>query len=531
MSDRPLPEDAIASHHRKKASYRVRLSDGLNTLNTNQAGLRIAIYTRVSSEEQVDGHSLDAQKNICREFTERRKWIIVEFYEDAGFSAKDDRRPAFKRMITDAEQGLFDAILVHKLDRFSRSIEQTLSYFKRLNEYEVVITSATENFDFTRPEGRLFFNMMAVFAQWYLENLSAESIKGHEELFWKGLHNGTVPFGYQKDKKSRKLEVVPEEAEIVKAAFELSAAGNYTHRMIADFLNQKFKTRKGRLFSKDTVTNMLRNEFYYGMVSWRENIRPGIHEPIISKKLYEKSQEVTRNRMSSNKGIAVANHSKKRPKLPTDRYYLLQRIICCDACHRFLRIQTAGVNKYYKEVSIERGFECEYAGKTVRMGEMNSNILKVLSNIKLPLNWQEEISERVKSHDWENSIKRQREIIENRIKRFDNVYLSSGNLTDAQYTEQRTKMREELERLVVPDESEAVEKGLLIESLEDYIRDATPEEHSQLCRCLLDSVYTDFRNNRITRIKPITEFYDLFKVISTELGWIENEADGSFVLQ
>ena len=530
MSDRPLPEDAVASHHRKKASYRVGLSDGLNTLNTNQAGLRIAIYTRVSSEEQVEGHSLGAQKNICREFTERRKWVIVEYYEDAGFSAKDDRRPAFKRMIADAEQGLFDAILVHKLDRFSRSIEQTLSYFKRLNECEVVITSATENFDFTRPEGRLFFNMMAVFAQWYLENLSSESIKGHEELFRKGLHNGTAPFGYQKDKKARKLVVIPEEAEIVKAAFELSASGNYTHRMIADFLNTQFKTRKGRLFSKDTVTNMLRNEFYYGMVSLRENIRPGIHEPIITKELYDKSQEVTRDRMSTNKGRLMRQHKKDGSTTTTIRYYMLQRIICCDSCQRHLRIQTSNYYNYYKEVSLERGLECDHAGRSVRMNETNDNLLKLLSHIILPTDWQEEVTRRVQSRDVVDQIKKQRNQLEEKIRRLDDVYVTQGHISRIQYSEEHIKLRETLNSLVIPEQTNVIEKGLMVESLGEYIIDATTEELTQLCRSMLDSVYTDFVDNRISRIKPLPEFLELFRVAAEKTGLLEIGDDGGFLV-
>lgn len=154
-----------------------------------------------------------------------------------------------------------------------------------LIDHKVAFTSATENFDFSSAQGRLFFNMMTVFAQWHLENLSAESVKGKREMFNKGLHNGAAPFGYRKVKETKQIEIVPEEGEAVKMAFELAASDAYTHRMIAEILNRKFRTRRGRNWSKDTVTNMLRNEFYYGMVSFRDMIRPGLHEPIVTKEL------------------------------------------------------------------------------------------------------------------------------------------------------------------------------------------------------------------------------------------------------
>lgn len=531
MSDRPLPHDVEVSHHRKRYANRKRLSDGIGSVNTNQPGLRVAIYSRVSKEEQIEGHSLDAQKNVCREVAEKRKWIVVGYYEDPGFSAKDDKRPAFKKMIVDAEQEKFDVVLVHKLDRFSRSIEQTLSYFRHLNEYGVVFASATENFDFTRAEGRLFFNMMAVFAQWYLENLSAEAIKAKEELFRKGLHNGLAPFGYKKDRKSGKCVPIPEEAQVVKAAFELAASGSYNHRMIADMLNQKFVTRRGRHFSKDTVTNMLRNEFYYGMVSLRENIRPGVHTPIIDKELYDKAQEATHARAVTRKGNLLYRHTKKGPKSVTQEYYMLQRIIRCNACGRYLRIQVAERYRYYKEVSVERGLTCELASKTIRMGQADQNVIEILGRLRLPPDWQQEIEKRINNQDWVAQILRRKENLEEKIQRLDDVYLSTGKYTRAEYLEQRGKLAKELDSLVVPEKMQVIEKGLALESLGEYLREATSEELSQICRTMLDSVYTDFVNDQIVRIKPVSDFLELFRVAAKTSGWIENQEDGSFFVR
>lgn len=531
MSDRPLPEDAQVSKYRHKSINRKRLSDGIGSINTNLTGLRVAIYSRVSSEEQVEGHSLDAQKNVCREVAERRKWIVVGYYEDAGYSAKDDKRPDFKKMIADAEQEKFDVVLVHKLDRFSRSIEQTLNYFKHLNEHKVVFASATENFDFTRPEGRLFFNMMAVFAQWYLENLSAESIKAKEELFRKGLHNGPAPFGYHKNKKSGRCEIVPGEAEIVKAAFELAASGSYTHRMIAEMLNQKFPTRRGRHFSKDTVTTMLRNEFYYGMVSMRENIRPGIHQPIITKELYDKALQVTKERHSTRKGNLLSQHKKNGSKTPLHQYYMLQRIIRCNSCERHLRIQKAGELRYYKEVSLERGLTCELAAKSVRMDAADKEVLEILSHLKLPPEWQNDISEKLQNQNWVDQIKRKKEGVEEKMHRLDDIYFSTGKYTRVEYLELRSKLKEELESLIIPDESKVVEKGLALESLGDYLVDATPAELAEITRTILDSVFTDFVDRRIVRIKPVPEFLELFRVASKITGWQEVEESGSFIVR
>src|SRR5688500_2684703 len=95
---------------------------------TVQAGagaavVRAALYERVSSEEQVEGYSLEAQDRAGRLYCDAHGWEITSTYRDEGRSARTDdlsRRPAFQQLLTDAEAGKFDAIVVHKLDRFSR---------------------------------------------------------------------------------------------------------------------------------------------------------------------------------------------------------------------------------------------------------------------------------------------------------------------------------------------------------------------------------------------------------------------------
>ena len=81
---------------------------------------RVALYARFSSDHQRT-ESIDAQIRAMKEFCDHNKWKIVETYIDEAYSATNDRRPNFQRMITDSEKGLFDIVLVHKLNRFSRN--------------------------------------------------------------------------------------------------------------------------------------------------------------------------------------------------------------------------------------------------------------------------------------------------------------------------------------------------------------------------------------------------------------------------
>jgi site-specific DNA recombinase len=101
-----------------------RSTTGLNGL-TAPTSLRAAAYIRVSSEEQLEGHSLDAQRRAIEQACAERGWQIVAWYADEGVSAHTDdiaKRPAFHQMVEDAQRHRFDAVVVHKLDRFARSV-------------------------------------------------------------------------------------------------------------------------------------------------------------------------------------------------------------------------------------------------------------------------------------------------------------------------------------------------------------------------------------------------------------------------
>ena len=106
--------------------------------------MRCAIYVRVSREEQLEGWSLDAQLEQCQALAALRKWQIAHVYEEPGRSAKTDLRPAFQRLMHHAAARRFDLILVHKLDRFSRSLADVVKNVAQLKEVDVGLVSVAE---------------------------------------------------------------------------------------------------------------------------------------------------------------------------------------------------------------------------------------------------------------------------------------------------------------------------------------------------------------------------------------------------
>lgn len=515
------------SRRRKRSLNRPRLMDGENTVNPDHLpkGTPVVIYVRVSSEEQVEGYSLSAQERFCREFAEKRHWEVVGVYSDPGHSGKNDRRPGFQKMIRDAEQHKFQAILFHKLDRFSRNVENALRYFKELNEIDVTIASVTEDFDYTTAQGRLVFRMMALFAQWYLENLSSEVVKGKMEMARRGIHNGRLPFGYIKNNEG-KVVIVEDEAKVIQQAFELYATGEYTNQTIADFLNESgHKTRRGRNWSKDTITDFLKNEFFYGKVAYRDQLWPGRHEPIITKELFEACMEVRKKHASKPR----THVSKAKVK----HINLLQRIIYCNHCGRPLRIQTVSVENgkkygYYQEVSKMRGLECEFSSKVVRMKVAEDQVFAFLSDLRLPEDWQDKIRQRVEDMDIVRQIETRKARIEDDLRRLGRAYVDRV-YTESEYETRRTKLLNEKASLVIPDGARIIEIGLRLESLQEFLEYATEDEKYQILHILFDFVNYDFKLTKIVSFKPKAEFAEIFRLAAPLTGWHEVEG-GVFIL-
>ena len=94
----------------------------------------------------------------------------------------------------DAEAGLLDVVVVHKLDRFARNIRVTFEYLELLARHNVKFVAVAQDVDYTEPEGRMFMGMLATLAQYYSDNLAQETRKGKAERKTRGLYNGCIPF-------------------------------------------------------------------------------------------------------------------------------------------------------------------------------------------------------------------------------------------------------------------------------------------------------------------------------------------------
>ena len=112
--------------------------------------MKAVAYIRVSSADQVDGHSLDAQERQFRDLCGNKGWEPLRVYREEGRSAHTDsigKRPVFRQLLDDATQTRFDVVVVHTLDRWSRNLRVTLESLANLAMHDVALVSITENID------------------------------------------------------------------------------------------------------------------------------------------------------------------------------------------------------------------------------------------------------------------------------------------------------------------------------------------------------------------------------------------------
>lgn len=258
-----------------------------------------AIYIRVSTEDQVEGYSLDAQERALTELAEKMNLDIYKIYVDGGISGKTiEARPQLLELLKDADNQLFNIVLIYKLDRLSRNIKDAFTIIDRLRGNDIGVKSyMDEAIDTTTATQRAMFGMRMVFAQFEIEQLSERVAFGMTEALKQGNSVFGEPYGYRKGDNGKPI-IHDEEAKVVKLIYE-KFLENKGINMIAGELNDAgIKTQKGSLWLSSTVGKILNLKTYYGEyeVTFKNPKRTerffDVFPPIIDKKTFDNVQEL-----------------------------------------------------------------------------------------------------------------------------------------------------------------------------------------------------------------------------------------------
>lgn len=298
---------------------------------------KAVIYARYSSDNQRE-ESIEGQIRECTEYAVRNDMTILTSYIDRALSARTADRPEFQRMIHDSEKGLFDVVLVWKLDRFSRDRYDSAHYKRILKKNGVRVISARENIS-EGPEGIILESMLEGYAEYYSAELSEKIQRGQKENALKCRSNGgNIPLGYVVGSEGV-LETDSATAPLVREIFTRYENGE-TLKAIADSLNKRgLRTRKGSAFRVATLSVILKNRKYIGEYKYADTVIPNGIPAIIEPDLFVRVQQ----RMEGNK--------KAPSRTKADEEYLLTTKLFCGDCGRLMvgESGTSGTNgaKYY----------------------------------------------------------------------------------------------------------------------------------------------------------------------------------------
>ena len=221
-------------------------------------------YCRYSSDMQRE-ESIEAQLRAIEEYASRNGFVVVEEYIDRAKSATTDQRPEFQRMISDSSKKGFEAVIVHKLDRFSRDRYDSAFYKRELKRNNVRLFSVSENLD-DSPESIILESVLEGMAEYYSKNLAREVEKGRKENAIKCMHTGGVPpLGYDVDPVNKKLVVNSYEAEAVKLIFKRFLEGSSYDDIMSELNHLGYKGKRGKDFGKNSLYSILKNEKYMGV--------------------------------------------------------------------------------------------------------------------------------------------------------------------------------------------------------------------------------------------------------------------------
>ncbi len=273
------------------------------------------LYVRVSSKDQEkEGWSLDAQEKLGYEYAKRKGFNIVKMWK-VSESAWRKERVAFNQMVEYAKNhDEIKHIIFDVLDRMTRNDFDKLKIVTLVKEYGKNIHFSRSNKIFNREsstDDEFMFDIEVAVAKKQSNDISRKTQMGMVEKAEQGFFPATAPLGYKNNREKKLLELNPDQAASIKKAFELMSTGKYSLDMIREIPEVKgLKTNRSNKVNKSTLSYVLNNPFYYGLFQWKGKIYQGNHEPLISKELFDRTQQVLNGKFhtrKSKKGFAFNN--------------------------------------------------------------------------------------------------------------------------------------------------------------------------------------------------------------------------------
>lgn len=261
--------------------------------------MNTVVYARVSSKEQEEeGFSIPAQLKLLKDYAKKNNLKIVKEFVDVE-TAKQAGRVNFNDMIAFLKNGSdVKTVLCEKTDRLYRNFKDYVTINDLDLEIHLVKEGEVISKD-SKSHQKFIHGIRVLMAKNYIDNLSEEVKKGQLEKAELGLFPSYAPIGYKNVEREDKVKVIiidKSRAPIINKLFRLYATGNYSLSQIVRIAHEEgLRSRRGYRISKSRIEGMLKNPIYYGSFKWNGRLYDGTHEPIISKELFEATQNALSN--------------------------------------------------------------------------------------------------------------------------------------------------------------------------------------------------------------------------------------------
>ena len=297
--------------------------------------MKYFLYTRKSTDEDDRQMlSIEAQIVELREFAAKERLNIVEEFTESK-TAKKPGRPVFNGMIERIKQGEASGIIAWHPDRLSRN---------SIDGGEVVYMLDTKVLDSLRfptfwfentPQGKFVLSIALGMAKYAVDNLSENVKRGIRQKLRRGEYPGEAPVGYLIEPRLRTIVVNEPSAGIVRQLFESYATGRYNLQEIANRAAELgLRSNRGNVISRSRIPVMLSNPFYMGIFRYNGELHEGSHEPLVSKKLFDRVQEILAKR-----GRVETKHAQRLSLLG---------LIRCGECGAYVTAERQKGHHYYR---------------------------------------------------------------------------------------------------------------------------------------------------------------------------------------
>ena len=321
--------------------------------------LRVAAYCRVSTDDEEQLTSYEAQKNYYTDkIMTNKEWTMAGIFADEGITGTSARkRPEFLRMIRQCKQGKIDIVLTKSISRFARNTVDCLNYVRALKELGIAVIFEKENMNTLEIDSEILITMLGAFAQSESESISANVRWGIRQAMKEG--KATIQYkylyGYRKGDDS-KPEIIPDQAEVVRKIYDLFLSGTPV-RGIQEYLNANSvpNINGESKWARSAIDSILTNEKYCGDVLLQKTyiddcinkkvkkntgqlpmyLVQNHHEGIISRETFDAAQAEFARR-SAGKSPSKKNAPTGRSRY-SSKYALSDRLYCGECGTRYQR--------------------------------------------------------------------------------------------------------------------------------------------------------------------------------------------------